>query len=158
MQISPELFTFLHSMIPIGELRTAIPVATGYFGLPSEIAYIWAVLGNMVPALILLKLMNPIASFARKYIGPLDRFLTKLFDHTRKKHSKKFERYEALFLPIFVAIPLPGSGVYTGILISFVFGIPYWKSLGLIGIGVLISGALVTIGFDSLFALLDKLS
>ena len=148
--MSPELTTFFHAMIPVVELRTAIPFGIEMLGLPKETAFIWAVAGNMVPVFILLKLLDPVANFARKYIRPLDRFLEKLFAKTREKHNKKFKKYEALFLPIFVAIPLPGSGAWTGILIAFVFGIPYWKSIGLIFLGVTIAGIAMTIGTASL--------
>lgn len=151
--MSPELITFLSSMIPIGELRTAIPFAINVLGLPKEIAFIWAVLGNMVPVFILLKLLDPIAKLLMKYSKPLHDILQKLFSKTRIKHSKKFERYEALFLPLFVAIPLPGSGAWTGILIAFVFGIPYWKSVGLIGLGVLIAGIIIAAGTSPLTSL-----
>lgn len=153
MHISPELTTFLSSMIPVGELRTAIPFAINILGLPKEIAFIWAILGNMVPVFILLKLLDPITNLLMNHSKPLHDTLQKLFARTRTRHSKKFERYEALFLPLFVAIPLPGSGAWTGILIAFVFGIPYWKSVGLIGLGVLIAGIIITASTSPLTSL-----
>jgi uncharacterized membrane protein len=155
--MSPELTTFLSAMIPVTELRGTIPFATTILGLPKETAFLYAVAGNMVPAVILLKLLDPIASFLMKHSKFFHKFFTKLFAKTRKKHSKKFERYEALFLPLFVAIPLPGSGAWTGVLISFVFGIPYLKSLVLIGIGVIISGIIMTVGTVSLISLFNVL-
>ena len=155
--MSPELSTFFHAMLPIVELRTAIPFGIEVLGLPKETAFVWAVVGNMVPVFILLKLLDPVANFARKYVGPLDRFLEKLFTKTREKHNEKFKKYATLFLPIFVAIPLPGSGAWTGILIAFVFGIPYWRSVGLIFLGVTISGIAMTVGTVSLSSLFHVL-
>ena len=84
-----------------------------------------------------------------------DIFFEKLFHRTRKEHTKKFQRYGAIFLIAVVAIPLPGSGSGVGALIAFLFGVDYWKGLSLIATGVVIGGLLLTAGFESVFAILD---
>ena len=66
-----------------------------------------------------------------------------------KKHSKKFETFEEIALVTFVAIPLPGTGAWSGALVAFVFGIPPKKSIPLIFLGVAIAGiavSLITLG------------
>ena len=73
-----------------------------------------------------------------------NRFFTYLFERTRKKHNGKFEKWGALALITFVAIPLPVTGGWSGALAAFVFGIPFKKALPLIFLGVIIAGAIVT--------------
>ena len=73
-----------------------------------------------------------------------DKFFTFLFERTRRKHSKKFEKWGALALITFVAIPLPITGGWSGALAAFVFGIPFKKALPLIFSGVIIAGVIVT--------------
>src|SRR3989338_5280599 len=68
----------------------------------------------------------------------------KLFEYTRKKHHKKVEKYASWGLLIFVAIPLPFTGAWSGALTAFVFGIEKKKALAIISLGVLIAGIIVT--------------
>ncbi len=64
--------------------------------------------------------------------------MDRIFEKTRKKASKKVEEYEALALISFVAIPLPGTGAWTGALIAYLFGLDMKRSFFYIVIGVLI--------------------
>jgi len=142
--ISPELSTFLIAMTPVFELRGAIPLAIGVYGLPVWSAYFFAVLGNLVPILII-----PIIGMVSKWLSArfsfFDRFFVWLFARTRNQHVKKFERYREFALILFVAIPLPFTGVWTASLAAFVFGIPFKRAFPLIGIGVIIAGIIVTL-------------
>ena len=144
--MSSELVVFLLSMIPIAELRLAIPLGIGFYNLSVWSTFFWAFLGNIIPIILIIwgldLLINKLAVH-RVYI--LNRFFTWLFEKTRERHSKKIELWRDLALVIFVAIPLPGTGAWTGALIAFVFGIPIKRAFPLISLGVLIAGVIVTL-------------
>lgn len=143
--IIPRIKTFLTAMTPIGELRAAIPFALGTQGMNVFETYIISVIGNMIPVIAILWILEPVSKFLIKRFRLARRFFNWLFNYTRRRHSKKFERYEGYALVGFVGIPLPVTGGWTGALIAFVFGIPPKKALLHIFIGVLIAGVIVTI-------------
>ncbi len=151
--LSPEISTFLIAMIPIGELRASIPIALTIYHLSPLKAFFWSVLGNLVPGFLLVWLLYPLTRFLEKHFYFLNRFFLWLFERTRKKHSQKFEYWGALALISFVAIPLPMTGVWSGAVAAFVFGIPYKKSVLMISIGAVIAGiivSLVTLGISKI--------
>jgi uncharacterized membrane protein len=141
--LSPELAVFLTSMLPIIELRGALPLAINVFDISWPKAFLIAYIGNLIPAPVILWLLGPVVKLLSK-IGIFNRFFTWLFERTRKKSSKVIEKYEEIGLMAFVAIPLPGTGAWTGALIAFLFGLDFKKSLLIIAIGVLIAGVIVT--------------
>jgi len=143
--ISPRVATFLTAMTPIGELRASIPIALSTYGMGVFETYIISVLGNMIPVIAILWILEPVSKFLMNKFKLANRFFTWLFNHTRRRHSKRFEKYEGFALISFVGIPLPITGGWTGSLIAFVFGIPPKKALLHIFIGVLIAGLIVTI-------------
>lgn len=140
-----EILTLLVSMIPIGELRSSIPIAIGVYGLSPLSAFLFSVLGNILIASFLLLTLEPVAKFLDDHFYWLNRFFAWLFERTRKKHSHKFENWGALALITFVAIPLPMTGVWSGCLAAFVFGIPFKKSFPSVALGALIAGIVVTL-------------
>jgi len=143
--LSPRIATFFTAMTPVGELRASIPIALGTYGMNIFETYIISVLGNLVPVIAILWILEPISKFLMNRSSLANRFFTWLFKHTRRKYSKRFERYESFALIGFVGIPLPVTGGWTGALIAFVFGIPPKKALLHIFAGVLIAGLIVTI-------------
>jgi len=150
MAYYPQLITFLIAMMPVSELRGAIPVALQVYELSPFSAFFWAVLGNLVAAALVLLLLEPFSNYLRHNFYFFNRFFTWLFERTRRKHNSKFEIWGALALVSFVAIPLPLTGAWTGAVAAFVFGIPFKKAFPLIALGVLIAGIIVTsacIGF-----------
>jgi uncharacterized membrane protein len=132
-------------MIPIIELRGAIPLAHNVWGVPLWESYLWAVLGNMVPIPFVLLFLEPVSKWLRRHSKIMERFFAWLFARTRRKHSKTFEKWRDLALCLFVAIPLPGTGAWSGALAAFVFNVPFWPSLIAIFCGVLLAGAAVTV-------------
>ncbi|MCK4525039.1 MAG: small multi-drug export protein [Candidatus Andersenbacteria bacterium] len=140
----PELATFIISMLPISELRGAIPVAIGVYHLNPIEAYFLAVIGNIIPVVFILKYLEPVSEYLMAKSKFSNKFFTYLFEHTRRKHNGKFEKWGALALITFVAIPLPVTGGWSGALAAFVFGIPFKKALPLIFLGVMIAGVIVT--------------
>lgn len=141
----PRIWTFLTAMTPVGELRAAIPIALSTYGMGIIETYIISVLGNLVPVIAILWILEPVSKFLMQKFHWANRFFSWLFNRTRKKHSAKFEKYQGFALIGFVGIPLPVTGGWTGSLIAYVFGIPPKKALGQIVIGVLIAGIIVTV-------------
>ncbi len=152
--LSPELAVLLISTLPIAELRAAIPVGLTVFDLSVVTTFVYAVIGNMIPVVILVWGLNSGSRWLMKRFYFFNRFFTWLFERTRRQHSRKFEKYGALALISFVAIPLPITGGWTGSVAAFVFGIPPKKSLPLISIGVVIAGlimTIITLGVSNIF-------
>ena len=140
--INPYWIVIIISMLPVIELRGAIPVAIGLFKIPWAEAVLLSVIGNMLPIPFVLLFLDLILAFISKI--PLGkRFSDWLLARAAKK-GKTVQRYEALGLIIFVGIPLPGTGGWTGSVATRVFGIGFWKSLIYIFLGVLVAAAIVT--------------
>lgn len=131
-------------MLPISELRGAIPLAVS-FGWPIWQAYLVAVFANLIPVVLILLLLDPVAKFLSKHFKVFEKFFDWLFDRTRHKHNHKFERWGALALISFVAIPLPFTGAWTGALAAFLFGVELRKAIPLIFLGILIAGFIVSL-------------
>jgi uncharacterized membrane protein len=144
--VIPELKTLLISMLPIGELRVAIPVGMAVYDLPFWSAFLWSFIGNIIPIFFVIWGLDLLINkFAVHRIYFLNKFFNWLFERTRKKHTKSFKRWQNLALVVFVAIPLPGTGAWTGALIAYVFGIPLKRAFPAIASGVLIAGIIVTL-------------
>jgi len=133
---------FLLSTLPVLELRGAIPIAISYYKLPVIDSYLCSVMGNLVPAVFLLLYLKPFSDFLRKWHF-FDIFFFWLFKRTRR-HEKKYEKYGALFLLFFVAVPLTITGVWTGSVAAFLFGIRFWYAFPMMAGGVIIAGIIVT--------------
>lgn len=140
--LSPILIVLLISMLPIVELRGAIPVAIAVFGLPWQQAVLVSVIGNMLPVPLILLFMDWFFGLISKNRQGA-RFTQWLFKRTRRK-GKVVERYEEIGLTLFVGIPLPGTGAWTGSFAAKIFGLSFWKSLICAFLGVLIAAAIVT--------------
>lgn len=143
----PEWFQiFFGSMIPWVESRYIIPYAIWESGLnwPWWQAIPLAILGNMLPIPFILLFFKFIEKFLRRF-GFWTKIMDWLFEHTRKRADGKIRRYEMLGLLVFVAIPLPFTGAWTGSLIAYLFDLKFSKSLITIFIGVLIAATITTI-------------
>jgi uncharacterized membrane protein len=150
---SAELTTFVVSMLPIAELRGALPMALVYFGLPFWPAYVLTIIGNILPAVFFVFFMEKIAAYLSRRSYRFNRFFAWLFEKTRRRHNHHFEIWGPLALMVFVAIPLPLTGAWSGAVAAFVFGIPPKRSLPSIIAGVAIAGLIVgalTLGIANL--------
>ena len=123
-----ELKIFLIAMSPFFELRGSIPLALGIYNVPVWSAFFISVIGNLVPVIFLLWLLESVSKFLSRKIYFFNRFFVWLFERTRRKHSHKFERWQEYALIVLVAIPLPFTGAWTGSLCAFVFCIPFKKN------------------------------
>src|SRR3989338_7825298 len=138
-----EVKVFLIAMSPIFELRGSIPMALGAYHLPVWSAYLISVIGNIVPVVFILLLLESVSGYLSRHSRFFSSFFTWIFERTRKKHSRTFETGRDLALMIFVAIPMPFTGAWTGALCAFVFGIPFKRAFRAIAGGVVIAGIIV---------------
>ena len=139
---NPVLIVLIISMIPIIELRGSIPIAILLFKMPVWQAVGLSLMGNMIPVPFILLFMDWFfALISRSKIGA--RFTQWVFTRTRRK-GKSIERYEAIGLTIFVGIPLPGTGAWTGAFAANIFGIKFWRSVLCILLGVMLAAIIVT--------------
>lgn len=124
-------------MVPTIEARFAIPFAIIQKQLNPGLSFIIAIIGTFLATLLTLGFLY--------YILPkikwlwLNNIMNKIFDHTRKKHSHKLESFKEATIITFVAIPFPGTGIYSGTIICYLMGIPIKKALILNTIGMIIS-------------------
>jgi len=140
--IAKELIVVIISALPVVELRGALPVAINVFHMPWYWAFCLAVFGNMLPVPILLMFFESLAKIVSKVeIGR--KLVDWVFRHTRR-HEKMIQKYEWLGLMLFVAIPLPMTGAWTGAIIAFILGMRFTYALLSILCGVIIAGAIVT--------------
>lgn len=137
-----EMTVFLISTLPIVELRGSIPVGTTVFHMNVWKVFLLSVVGNMLPVPFILWFLGPISRFFMRF-GWGKVFFDWLLGRARRK-SVKVEEYETLGLTIFVAIPLPATGGWTGAMAAFVMGMRFHHALVSILAGVLIAGVIVT--------------
>ncbi|MBN1872005.1 MAG: small multi-drug export protein [Candidatus Omnitrophica bacterium] len=137
-----EVVTIIISALPVSELRGAIPLAIA-MKQPVLKTLLLAYLGNMLPVIPLLALLEPVSNRLR-HIPLWRRFFDWLFERT-KKRAEVVQRYESLGLILLVAIPLPATGAWTGCIAASLFKIRFKYALFSIFIGVLIAGIVVTL-------------
>jgi uncharacterized membrane protein len=140
---SAEITTFVLAMLPISELRGAIPYAVTIGHLPWQEAYLIAVIGNFVPVIPILYLIGPVSNALRRW-SLFDRFFAWLFARARRK-GRLIERFEMLGLILFVAIPLPVTGAWTGCVAAFVFGVRKRLAIPAVLAGICGAGVIVTL-------------
>ena len=140
--ISRELVVLIISALPIVELRGALPVAINVLEIPWYQAFILAIVGNLLPVPFILLFLESVTKWLRKSAF-LDRRLSWLFERTRRR-SRIIQRYERIGLALFVAIPLPITGAWTGSLAAVLLGLKFRTALLSIFIGVFIAGLIIT--------------
>jgi uncharacterized membrane protein len=145
-----EAIVFVISALPIAELRGGIPVAVS-MGMGWQKALLICALGNFVPVIPILLLLDPVARFLRRW-RPFDRFLTWIFERTRRR-SALVERYEAVGLMLFVAVPLPMTGAWAGALAAYLFRVRLVYATLAIAAGILIAGVIVTLATQGVLQL-----
>ena len=135
------LFTMLVSMIPIIELRGGLPFGVA-LGLPYYLAFPAAVAGNLIPAPFIIVYIRRVFGLMRKYLPRLNGLVDRLEKKAHLK-GKKVQRYQYLGLWLFVAIPLPGTGAWTGSLAAAFLGMRLKKAMPAVVLGVLTAGCIM---------------
>jgi len=134
--------TFFISMVPIIELRGAIPVATG-MGLSPWVAIPVAIIGNILPVPFIILFIKKIFAWMRTKSEKLNKIVDKM-EAKADKNKEKVLRYAFWGLFLFVAIPLPGTGAWTGALIAAMLDMPLKKAFPSIALGVLSAGVIIS--------------
>ncbi len=153
-QFPPWLATILMAMTPVGELRLAIPVAVLGYHLPIWQVFILSVLGNFIPVAVILLFAGKFHKWVESKSGFFNRGWINALARAQKKFSGDYKKYGLVGLMIFIGIPLPMTGAYTGALAAFVFGISFKQSWIYVLGGLLISGIitiLLTVGVGKMF-------
>ena len=140
--ISREFAIFIAAMLPVTELRGAIPLAVSW-GISPVQAFWLAFIGNLVPVIPLLILLDPVTELLRK-IPIFDRFFEWLYARTLRK-SDRVKKYGAIGLIFFTAVPLPTTGAWTASLAATIFKIRFKWAFLAISTGVLIAGIVITL-------------
>ena len=142
--VGKELCVLFCSMLPIIELRGAIPLGAA-LGLPWWQCYLIAVVGNMLPVPIILLFVKAVLNWMVKCrVKLFNKIANKMFEKA-EKNREKIERYAFWGLTLFVAIPLPATGAWTGTLVAALFDMKFWKSVLAALVGVLIAGVVMTL-------------
>ena len=138
------LLTMLISMVPVLELRGGIPAGVA-MGLPIPTALLAAVLGNMLPVPFVILFIRKIFKWVRVHIPRLGSFVDRIEARAyAKMQNGRRVRWEAWGLLLFVAIPLPGTGAWTGSLIAALMDLRLKNAVPVIFLGVLIAGLIIT--------------
>ena len=138
-----ELATLLLSMIPVAELRFAIPWAILGYEMSPIWAFVFSVIGNMIPVPFIVLFIRQIFNWMKKF-----RIFRRMVEKIEERGTSKIasvEKYKFWGLFIFVAIPLPGTGAWTGALIAGLMDMRLKKALPSIILGVITAGIVVTI-------------
>ena len=146
--LSPKTLIFFLAALPVTELRASIPIGIMLLNQSVRTAFFYSVLGNLLPVVPIYFLLDPVSKRLSK-TKCMRIFFEWLFKKAKKK-SYLIERYEALGLMIFIGIPFPGTGVWTGCFIASIlrmrFVPTFLASLGGAIIAAIIVTALVLLG------------
>lgn len=152
-ELGQLLITFFVSMVPVIELRGAIPLGVG-LGLGHFEAMAVSIVGNMVPVPFIIIFIRRIF----KWLSARSKWLSGLIERMERRAEGKWEkvhRYQFFGLMLLVAIPLPGTGAWTGALVAALMDMRLKNAIPSILLGVIVAGVLVTgitFGFTSVFA------
>ena len=138
--LNKEIAVVVLAALPVSELRGALPFALAMGFSPAK-AYILSFIGNLIPVVPLLFLLQPVV-YRFRHIAVVRKFFDWLFERT-KKRATLVEKFEVLGLILFVAVPLPITGAWTGCVAATLFKIRFRYALAAIIGGVFIAGFIV---------------
>jgi uncharacterized membrane protein len=138
---SPEWAVAIVSASPIGEIRLGLPVALFVYKMPIWKAFLFAVLGNISFIIPMLFLFEPVSKFLRRF-GPIKKFFDWFSERTKKK-AKLVQGLEFWGLVVFVGIPLPMTGAWSGCIAATLFKVKFRYALLANVLGVIMAGLIV---------------
>ena len=130
------------SMVPVAELRVGLPLAIAS-GLPFPLAFLASILGNMLPVPFIIIFIKKVFSWLREHWPRWNNFVT-LLEKRAESKRETIDRFGPWGLLLFVAIPAPGTGAWTGALIAALMNMKLRQAVPIIFVGVCIAGVLVT--------------
>ena len=150
---SESLVTFIISMLPVVELRLAIPMGVS-LGLPIWKAAIISIIGNLLPAPFIIAFIRVVMEWLRGKSKRMQGFVAWLEKKGKGARADRVRRYEFWGLLVLVAIPLPGTGAWTGALIAALLNIRMKRALPPIVLGVIIAAVVVSLATAGVIHLL----
>lgn len=150
--MSKLLMTLLWAMVPVVELRGAIPIGMG-MGLDLSTSVVVAIIGNMIPVPFIMLFIRQIFKWMRKVNKTFARVVDRM-EEKANKHRDKVTKYGFWGLFILVAIPLPGTGAWTGALVAAVMELRFKTALPAIFLGVVGAAIIVSIVSYGAFAII----
>ncbi|MEA3442834.1 MAG: small multi-drug export protein [Chloroflexota bacterium] len=141
-KLSQEAIILLIAASPVLELRGALPLAINFFHMAWYKAFCLAIIGNLLPVPVLLLFLDSLTRIV-SHVEVGRKAVNWVFDRT-KRQGKDIEKYEKIGLTLFVAIPLPVTGAWTGSIAAFLLGLRFKYAFLSIFTGVIIAGAIVT--------------
>ena len=149
-----ELAIIILAMLPLTELRAAIPVGIGVYKMTPWVAYGLSIFGNMIPIVCLFVFLPRLLTLLSRRSPRLHALLENYFFRLSKKHEQMLNTYGALFLFVFVAIPHPGGGVWSASALAILFRMKRPLAIFAIVCGTLVSGLIVlTLTLESIHVL-----
>ena len=130
--------------VPVGELRFAVPWAMVHFGFPWHQAFLLALIGNLIPVLVLPGLLQRVGVVLLRAPKPVGSVLRWRVESLKGRAGPWVEKYGRWALVPFVATPLPFTGAWTGCLLAWALDIPPRKSMPMLALGVLVAAIVVT--------------
>ncbi|PIR47580.1 ligand-binding protein SH3 [Candidatus Uhrbacteria bacterium CG10_big_fil_rev_8_21_14_0_10_50_16] len=151
--ISPAWATFFIAMLPILEVRGAVVLGIEFFHLPIVSVMGLSFFGSVIPAILLPALLEIVERPLRKAVPFVDRLFVWISQHVEHRYTDKYRAMGSLGLILFIAIPLPGTGVWTGALAAWIFSIPKRYAIPAIIMGTGAATLIVTLTTLGGFAL-----
>ena len=139
--LTEEIIIFIISMVPLIELRGAIPIGL-VLGVSPLLTFVLTYPASLIPAPFIILLIEPIFKILEK-IGFMKKLIERIIYRTRDKHALKIEKYGYIGLFIIVAIPLPGTGVWSGSLAAALFKLDFKKSMVMIMLGNFVAAVVI---------------
>ncbi len=142
--LPPEVAVFLLAMMPIIEVRGSIPIALLSYHMTPLLAIVWSVLGNICAGFLVIVMALPVMNWVITHIRAVGALWEKYVHRLETKNRAAFEKWGAIALVLFVAIPLPMTGVFAGAVASTIFRVPLKRALPLLLVGSIIASVIVT--------------
>lgn len=139
---SPKILILLLGALPVTELRASIPIGILVLKQTVKAVFFFSVLGNILPVAPIYFLLNPVSKKLSN-----TRFMRRFFEWLFKRakaHAGIVEKYEAIGLMLFVAVPLPGTGAWTGVIIASLLRMRFMPAFIAVSAGVIIAAVIVT--------------
>ena len=150
--LPPDLAVVIMSMLPVIEIRGSIPFGIGVYHMnPLWVLFI-ACLADVIPAILIVYFVEPLSLFLSRHSKIAKKFFDWWFYKVMLNFEQKYLKYGKIALFVFVAIPLPLTGAWTGAVASFLFKIPKRDAIWLIGSGVLVAGIIVLLASLGIFS------
>lgn len=135
-----DLYMIIAAAMPIVELRGAIPIGLT-MGLSARHAFVVSYLGSTLPMIPIVLLLRPVTELLRRW-GPTHKAVEWVLGHVLRKRGQ-IDRYGVIGLFMFVAVPLPGTGVWSGSILASLLRLPIYRAWTAIALGNLVAGAII---------------